>query len=65
MKQENLEPIGTKERQICFDVLIIIATFAVVMLHVSAQHWFYVKLKTPEWRAFNLYDGSVRFPVPV
>lgn len=65
MKQENLEPIGTKERQICFDVLKIIATFAVVMLHVSAQHWFYVKLKTPEWRAFNLYDGSVRFPVPV
>ncbi|MBR0437044.1 MAG: acyltransferase family protein, partial [Clostridia bacterium] len=65
MKQENLEPIGIKERQICFDVLKIIATFAVVMLHVSAQHWFYVKLKTPEWRAFNLYDGSVRFPVPV
>lgn len=48
MKQENLEPIGIKERQICFDVLKIIATFAVVMLHVSAQHWFYVKLKTPE-----------------
>lgn len=65
MNRGNLEPIGTKERQICFDVLKIIATFAVVMLHVSAQHWFYVKLKTPEWRAFNLYDGSVRFPVPL
>ena len=65
MKQDRFEPIGTKDRQICFDVLKIVATFAVVMLHVSAQHWFYVKLKTPEWRAFNLYDGSVRFPVPL
>ncbi len=63
MKQNSLEPIRTKERQIYFDVLKIIAAFAVVMLHVSAQHWFYVKLKTPEWRAFNLYDGSVRFAV--
>lgn len=65
MEINNHEPIVTKDRQISFDVLKIIATFAVVMLHVSAQHWFYVKLKTPEWRAFNLYDGSVRFPVPL
>ena len=65
MKKDSPEPIRTKDRQIYFDVLKIIATFAVVMLHVSAQHWFYVKLKTPEWRAFNLYDGSVRFPVPL
>lgn len=62
-EQNSLEPIVSKDRQICFDVLKIIAAFAVVMLHVSAQHWFYVKLKTPEWRAFNLYDGSVRFAV--
>ena len=65
MRQNDLEPIEKKDRFIYFDVLKIIATFAVVMLHVSAQHWFYVKLKTPEWRAFNLYDGSVRFPVPL
>jgi surface polysaccharide O-acyltransferase-like enzyme len=65
MKQEALEPIGSKERYPCFDVLKLIASFAVVMLHVSAQHWFYAKLKTPEWRAFNLYDGSVRFAVPL
>ena len=65
MRQSDLEPIEKKDRFIYFDVLKIIATFAVVMLHVSAQHWFYVKLKTPEWRAFNLYDGSVRFPVPL
>lgn len=39
-EQNSLEPIVSKDRQICFDVLKIIAAFAVVMLHVSAQHWF-------------------------
>ena len=38
VEQNSLEPIGSKDRQIYFDVLKIIAAFAVVMLHLSAQH---------------------------
>lgn len=49
----------------CFDVLRVIATFAVMVLHLSAQHWAGVDVSSRAWFAFNLYDSAVRWAVPV
>lgn len=48
-----------------FDVLRVLATFAVIVLHLSAQHWADTDVHTMAWQAFNLYDSSVRWAVPV
>ena len=48
-----------------FDVLRILATFAVIVLHLSAQHWADTDVHTRAWQAFNLYDSAVRWAVPV
>lgn len=48
-----------------FDVLRILATFAVIVLHLSAQHWADTDVYSRAWQAFNLYDSAVRWAVPV
>ena len=48
-----------------FDVLRILATFAVIVLHLSAQHWADTDIYSRAWQAFNLYDSAVRWAVPV
>lgn len=54
-----------KQRILYFDVLRIIATLAVVMLHVSAQGWYGDDVLSLRWFALNLYDSCVRWAVPV
>ena len=49
----------------CFDALRVLATFAVVALHLSAQHWADIDVSSRAWFAFNLYDSAVRWAVPV
>ena len=51
-------------RVIYLDLLRIISAFAVVMLHVSAQHWGDTFFST-EWMIMNFYDSCVRWCVPV
>ena len=58
---ENTQP----QRIAYFDVLRILATFAVIVLHLSAQHWADTDVHTRAWQAFNLYDSAVRWAVPV
>ena len=53
------------ERIEYFDVLRILATFAVIVLHLSAQNWANVNVSSRAWFAFNLYDSAVRWAVPV
>ena len=53
------------QRVAYFDVLRILATFAVVALHLSAQHWADTDVSSSAWQAFNLYDSAVRWAVPV
>ena len=48
-----------------FDVLRILATFAVIVLHLSAQHWADTDVYSRAWQAFNLYDSAVRWAVPI
>lgn len=55
----------TSKRIVYFDYLRLIATFAVVTLHVTAQCWYTADPRTFEWNIYNLYDGANRWGVPV
>ncbi len=48
-----------------FDALRVLATLAVVVLHLSAQNWASIDVTSRAWFAFNLYDSAVRWSVPV
>ena len=52
-------------RVIYFDFLRVLATFAVIVLHLSAQHWADTDVFSNAWLAFNLYGGIVRWSVPI
>lgn len=52
-------------RVIYFDVLRVLATFAVIVLYLSAQHWADTDVFSNAWLAFNLYGGIVRWSVPI
>lgn len=54
-----------KERIICFDLLRVVAIFAMMMLHVAASQFDSVPVESTEWFWFNFYDSIVRFCVPV
>lgn len=53
-----------KPRIIAFDVMRIIAIFAVIWLHFSSQR-FYTSFPSTEWEIRNIYDSMVRWSVPV
>lgn len=59
-----MEEKAQNGRVISFDVLRIIAAFAVVWLHISAQR-FYDCFPTNEWIIRNFYDSLVRWSVPI
>ena len=59
-----MEQTGS-QRVACYDVLRVAATFAVVALHLSAQHRADTDIYSTAWQAFNLYDSLVRWTVPV
>lgn len=54
-----------KKRQIHLDILRIMATFAVVVVHVCAQNWSAAGVDTLEWFVYNLGDSMGRWAVPV
>lgn len=56
--------ISDKERYYPLDILRILATFAVVWLHTSANG-FYASFPTKEWVARLFYDSQVRWSVPI
>ncbi len=47
------------------DLLRIITMFSVVVLHTAGQHWNELSPSTGAWQIFNIFDGIVRFAVPV
>ncbi len=58
--------IGTEQNRTYYlDCLRILATFAVMVLHISAQNWYSTDVMSFEWNVFNLYDSIVRWAVPV
>lgn len=47
------------------DILRIVATVAVVMIHVVARGWLENDIFTFEWQFYNLFYGTLRWAVPV
>jgi len=54
-----------KDRVIYLDVLRILATIAVITIHVSAHNWYDTSPVSYEWNVFNFYDSIVRWAVPI
>lgn len=52
-------------RKVHYDLLRILAAFSVVMLHASAQFWYYLAVTDFRWLTANSYDALFRFGVPV
>ena len=55
----------SKQRVIYFDLLRIAAAFFVVVLHTATSQFGSVAYGSTEWEIFNLYDGMVRWTVPM
>lgn len=47
------------------DILRIIATFAVVLLHMVANKWAFTDYTTTEWNIYNILNSGVRWCVPM
>lgn len=56
---------SNKQRVLYFDMLRIAAAFFVVVLHTAASQFGSVAYGSAEWNIFNLYDGMVRWTVPM
>lgn len=53
------------KRIVYFDYLRVLATFSVIILHISAQNWYIVDVNEASWQIFNFYDSMVRWSVPI
>ena len=56
---------SSRQRVLYFDLLRIAAAFFVVVLHTAASQFGSVAYGSMEWDIFNLYDGMVRWTVPM
>ena len=63
-KEPNLK-VGVGARYTNIEILRIVASFMVVMLHVSANKWYGLDAELSEWAVLNLYDSAVRSCVPL
>lgn len=61
----ELKNKAATSRVVWIDVLRIFSVFSMMMLHVAASCWNKVSVDSFEWHTFNVYDGIVRFCVPV
>lgn len=53
------------QRILYVDILRIIATFAMIFLHLAATKWYSIPIESINWQILNIYDSSVRWCVPV
>ena len=56
-KMLTLTACKKNERIFYLDILRVLATFAVIAIHVSAQNWYSTDIYSYEWNMFNLFDG--------
>ncbi len=65
MMENNISSVsaGKGERLIYLDMMRIFATFTVIVLHASAEHWLEVPVSSYQWQVFNIYNSFVRFNV--
>ena len=64
---ENILPdtYDTKPRIIYADILRILATFAVIVIHVTASKWYNSPVNEFNWQIYNIYHSLPRWAVPV
>lgn len=48
-----------------FECLRVIATIAVIIVHVAAMKWYDGYARSLSWNIFNIYDSAVRWCVPI
>lgn len=65
MYHEESGVVMETKRVAYLDHLRAVATFAVIMIHVSAQNWYTQDVSTAAWKAFNFYDSISRWSVQV
>ncbi len=53
------------ERVVKYDILRIVASFSIVLLHVSASYWSVVDIYGSEFQVMTIYNSLTRFAVPV
>ena len=64
--KERVAIMENQQKRVWYlDYLRIMATIAVVVLHVAAQNWYAVGVETFEWRVFCVGNSLVRWAVPV
>lgn len=61
----NRKSTLSTNRTIYFDYLRVFATFAVMILHISAQNFYSTDVNGFQWQVFNFFDSIVRWSVPV
>lgn len=62
----NLLKKNMQESRIFYlDLLRIISTLGIMILHLSSQYWYVVDPLSFEWKIFNVYDSCTRWAVPV
>ena len=54
-----------KKRLYYLDILRVLATIAVIVIHVSSQKFDSIPVNSNEWKIFNIYDSLVRWCVPI
>ena len=57
--------MAPSQRQQYLDVLRIISITAVVVIHTAAEYWTALDVTSYEWKVETVYDGLVRWAVPV
>ena len=56
---------NTKTRNYNLDLLRILATFMVILIHVSAQNWHITPSNTLTFNIYNFYYSLARSSVPI
>lgn len=51
-------------RKTYLDYLRVLASIAVIFIHVSAQGWYYADIHGVDWQIFNVWDSFSRWGVP-
>lgn len=57
--------MDSKKRTIYFDSLKIIASFAVVLIHVISQFWYGTNPRSLNFIFLTIFDGMMRYAVPI
>lgn len=56
-----METTTERDRTAYFDILRVIAMLAVIIIHVTAQGWYSINVRTLSWSVLNFYDSLARF----